>query len=428
MKDVLTKPGMGLITEGVSPEQEIINKRQANSKTYDMGEQQFRVVQVLGAVHYEKEGQWEDIDLTVREEGGKLVMDNAAYSIEIFTDKIGYLYRSRQGAEIRVELLEVGRKSINNGRFSVRKEGHEVFWDNVEDGVNLRLVLRPLSAEIFKELQHEGAPRRFKWDIREEGDGAKFVAKVAGRDSGKGPLEINTLITSHDNGFYFEEEWTGRVSKVVNRRTRQKEWKESCEYPVVIDASTTENIQTNNDDGMEEVAGSWWSVTGTYLSWIATAFATVYYSHGGVRFQTLGIPQGATIDSADLKLNVASASNYPTLKIYADDVDDAANWANDNLPSGITKTTANQSWSPTGFGLKTISITNIVQEIVNRNGWVSGNDIRIAVLKPGPSSAGVFVYDYNKSQADAAQLVVNYTTGTIHVPRGGGLMGNLAVF
>jgi len=143
-----------------------------------------------------------------------------------------------------------------------------------------------------------------------------------------------------------------------------------------------------------------------------------YFTHylGFFRFQNITIGQGATISSAYLK---PYKSGYPTvpLVIHGIDADNAAAPSAGSDLAASNFTSANVSWSSSvGFGQQTSSdIKTIIQEIVNRSGWSSGNAMMLAVVTSTFSYAGQYgwnarQYDYS-SASEAAQLVIEYASG-----------------
>jgi hypothetical protein len=103
----------------------------------------------------------------------------------------------------------------------------------------------------------------------------------------------------------------------------------------------------------------------------------------GMRFQNLGIPQGATIDSAFIVVyshEAKTAEDVANLTIYAEDTDNAATFTEDALITDRTSTTAQVSWIVAEeWGLwtphSTPDLSELIQEIVDRSGWAPGNAI-----------------------------------------------------
>ena len=149
----------------------------------------------------------------------------------------------------------------------------------------------------------------------------------------------------------------------------------------------------------------------------------------GLRFRNITIPQGATIDSAYLTFRSVSAdgtnsnSSSTSLTIRAHDTDNASAFTSSDFNiSNRTTTSASASWNPsswsTGSDYNSADFKSVVQEVVNRNGWSSGNSMAIIVTGSGHRSA----QSYDSSPSTAARLRINWSnptlTNTISVPSG----------
>ena len=111
--------------------------------------------------------------------------------------------------------------------------------------------------------------------------------------------------------------------------------------------------------------------------------------NGALRFQSLAIAQGATIVSATLHIRVAVRTGSDTVKaeVWGIDEDDTADFS--SYPMGRTKTTASNTheYTSSGTGWFSIGVTSIVQEIVNRASWSSGNDLGFIVEDNGTTTS-----------------------------------------
>jgi hypothetical protein len=142
----------------------------------------------------------------------------------------------------------------------------------------------------------------------------------------------------------------------------------------------------------------------------------------GLRFLNVTIPQGAVINSAIIRFVSLSTKN-PTVdnQIQGIDEDNTAQFDvspdPQDTPYNRTKTTALVQWdgsiSQTAeANLDTPDITSIVQEIVDRGGWVSGNAMAFYLSDDGSSSGEYLsVYEYNSDTAKVATLIVDYDSG-----------------
>lgn len=156
--------------------------------------------------------------------------------------------------------------------------------------------------------------------------------------------------------------------------------------------------------------------------------------YGGFRFPSLAIPQGARIVGASLRLVCWSAGGGSGGSAwgnwYGDAVDNAAAWSSGSRPDQITKTTAS---TPVQFSLPdqtvvTHDVTAIVQEIISRSGWASGNALRIGGDPTGAVGGFAAYYDYTTNSSFAAQLSVTWYVPATFTATGAlvGQLGSIA--
>lgn len=398
------------------------------SKTFDIGGGQRRVIQRMAPLHWRANladgtETWKEIDLTITQgTGGQYRVVSGFYAVLIDPAQVSYRYATNRASGVTVvTLAEVGGAAPDYRAMTVEVAGNRFTWRDVAPGVDMYLVCRPCYAELFKVVRDAGAARSFGWQVTEDNDddpnrAARFVRETAGWDADRAPLEMTTAVSNQRvlaggrRRFLYRETWTGRVSRVTDRATRQRGWFDDPAYPAIIDATVTENIGAGADDGIE-VSGSWSGTSGVENigTWSAGAA-----QHGGFRFQTVDVPQGATVSSATLTIRVIDISGTPTVSIYGDDVDDAPAWGASSRPSsGFTKTTAKTDiTSAIGTGLEAIDVTAIVQEIVDRAGWTNNNDIRFGAFNTASGSYQYFTVEmYENAGTDEAQLDITYTGG-----------------
>jgi hypothetical protein len=138
----------------------------------------------------------------------------------------------------------------------------------------------------------------------------------------------------------------------------------------------------------------------------------------GIRFGNLGIPQGATIQSAYLKFTVDEVSTGPSsIVIRGQAADNAGAFAaTSNNVSTRATTTASVTWAPpawnaegvSGADQTTPSLAAVVQEIVNRPGFAPGSSMVFILTGSGRRTAEA----YEGAPASAAQLCITYSTGS----------------
>jgi hypothetical protein len=137
----------------------------------------------------------------------------------------------------------------------------------------------------------------------------------------------------------------------------------------------------------------------------------------GLRFAGLQIPQGATVTNAYVQFRTNEVSTGAvSLTLKAEAADNAATYSatSGNVTSRAT-TTASVAWSPPDWSVKgeaaagqrTPNLAALVQAVVSRAGWASGNALALQVSGTGRRTADA--YEYGASFAPL--LHVEYTTG-----------------
>jgi len=157
-------------------------------------------------------------------------------------------------------------------------------------------------------------------------------------------------------------------------------------------------VSASSDDAVL-VNDAWFSDTDTALS---IGHGT-YVNDGMARWQSLNIPNAATITSATLSIYVATVVGSLESLITGVDENSTLTWADGNTPADRPRTTATvngnaANWGNYGAGKwATIDIKTIIQEIVNRVGWAANNDLGIAIddaAGAGSNYITVRTYDY----------------------------------
>lgn len=171
------------------------------------------------------------------------------------------------------------------------------------------------------------------------------------------------------------------------------------------------------------------------FSLVQTAPAVGYIAAGnqqcgvGLRFTNIAIAQGGTIDGAYLTFTCKTTKAVTTVnsKIKGEDIDTALTFTDSANFDARDKTTAVVTWSPGAWTADaeydSPDIKAIIQEVVDRPGWSSGNDLVIFWEDfDDLSSAGAYRnhYSWNDDPAKAPELhillpltvtAVNVTSG-----------------
>ncbi len=224
-----------------------------------------------------------------------------------------------------------------------------------------------------------------------------------------------TLTAVPDSGWEFES-WSGDLSGRTN--------------PINITIDTTKNItakfinpnggiidiqiKSSSDDAEEKVGDGKVYLKSSDLELVVDGSEQVV----GMRFTDVEIPQGATITNAYIQFTTDETdAGSCSLTIKGEAVDNASTFLEENKNiSNRERTTTSVTWAPpywrtvgeSGSKQQTPELKTVVQEIVNRSGWNSGNSLSIIISGTGVRTAE----SYNGSANDAAKLHVDYSTLT----------------
>ena len=150
----------------------------------------------------------------------------------------------------------------------------------------------------------------------------------------------------------------------------------------------------------------------------------------GMRWAGLTIPPGATITAAWIQFSARIAQNGATsLTFNCQAADNAGTFrARNSNVSGRARTTASKVWAPaawnageTGPNERTPDLSAVVQEVVNRTVWASGN--ALAVIVTGTGARTAWAYDGNAALAPLLHVEYSTTTAPSDQPP----VANLAV-
>ena len=142
----------------------------------------------------------------------------------------------------------------------------------------------------------------------------------------------------------------------------------------------------------------------------------------GMRFLSVGIPQGATIENAYIQFTCNTASNTELANfstVNAENADSAAAFttATNNLSSRAKTTTsvdwlAIPQWVSIGDALsaqQTPELKTVIQEVVDRAGFSESSNIAIFVTDDLNRTANRFADSYDGNSSGAPVLHVTYS-------------------
>ncbi|MEA3225433.1 MAG: hypothetical protein U9Q07_05740, partial [Planctomycetota bacterium] len=173
-------------------------------------------------------------------------------------------------------------------------------------------------------------------------------------------------------------------------------------------------VSSGNDDAEEDVSGGGIDLSSSDLEMLDDGGLQVI----GLRFVDIPIPKGAIVDNAFIEFTcdeTKSGTQPVSLLIEGELSPDTVTFA--NAPGNITSrptTTANVVWVPadwTEVGQKdqTSDIASIVQEIIDQDGWASGNAL-VLVIRDDPDnpSKGIRCAESASDKSNAPLLHIEF--------------------
>ena len=180
-----------------------------------------------------------------------------------------------------------------------------------------------------------------------------------------------------------------------------------------LHADLTRQIASSDDDVNEDGANL---ESNSSTVWFGTG-ANAASSYTGLRFTNIAIPQGATITSAKLQVYLpSSAWNQLEFTYAAENAANSATFTSSNRPSQRTLTTQTVSHSsdvqwPATTWYDLDEISSVVQPVISRGDWASGNALSIILKGVGGAYGRKFVVAYDGAATYAVRLAITYSTG-----------------
>lgn len=201
-------------------------------------------------------------------------------------------------------------------------------------------------------------------------------------------------------------------------------------------ATFSTNVLASTDDA-RNIDGN-----GTYSATAQTQhlgkFNTTVIYWNGFRWNSVTIPQGATINSATITLYCAAVNGGSTAltrwrgelvanpATFGTGSDRPEDRIEANPTTAFTdKTFSTSNWTSAGFNTgDKVDVTSIIQEIVNQGSWASGNSIVIGATDNGSANTNYIGHStYDRATDRGALLDIDYTEASGSVVRLLGLMG-----
>ncbi|WP_442265822.1 fibronectin type III domain-containing protein [Tenacibaculum sp. ZS6-P6] len=180
-------------------------------------------------------------------------------------------------------------------------------------------------------------------------------------------------------------------------------------------------IASGNDDVEESENGSIYT-NSSDLELVYDSYNNNGYQKIGLRFTNVNLPKNATISNAYIQFNAdESNSTNAELEISLHDNSNSPSFSNSNNVSSRTTFNSKIVWSPSswssgqnGSAQRSPNLKAMVQSLVNKSEWASGNNLSFIIKGKGISltntSAKRVADSYEGGSGKAARLIVSYTT------------------
>lgn len=447
--------------------------RNRTSRTYLVsenpdGSRTYRIGSSIGPVHHVRDGEWRDIDLTIHETPDKNwdhEMTGAGYEVRFWDVVLGVPYAAefrRIGARVRMAPVGLAwinaageRQIIARPTAGIVPAIHDdsITWEDAF-GRGISFAYR-VSPDGFRKVVHVDGPTslptptistkglrlvvvmRMSWngpatngfansvvtsDV-ESIDDSTLSSDISSTDETVDDPEPYAIRSGDGFGFWMQRPRTWdadgadirmqcRMVRAQDRvyglfGVRATDLREAV-WPISIDtAITEERVGASTDDAVDNDGNCFTNSTTIFVCDGPTKYTT------GLRFTTVPIPAGATVDSATVSPYVYGTSHDdPDCTIYCEDADDPATFSTADYPSGRTRTTASVAWIATGIGSgfrDSPDISGPLGEQVARAGWVSGNSVAVLLVSNLTPGRRFLIRTIDHSASYAAKLNVTYT-------------------
>ena len=187
-----------------------------------------------------------------------------------------------------------------------------------------------------------------------------------------------------------------------------KDWTGGGETPVSLER----RVSQGTDDAEECLVNTLMYIDSSDLELTSGTSSCASAQSIGIRFQNITIPQGATVINAYLEFTVDEIDTESTnLVFHGENTDNSStfvsayyNITNRPKTSSYVSWDNVPSWTTVGATHQTPDLTSIIQEIINRPSWQSGNALAIIVSGTGQRTAEA----YEGSPSQASLLHIDY--------------------
>lgn len=156
----------------------------------------------------------------------------------------------------------------------------------------------------------------------------------------------------------------------------------------------SKQVSASDEDADSRMDGAFYSSTdGTIYFYGGTTFYSSGSYCGGFVFKDITVSKGDIIYNAEFKFYCADSDTH-NYRWHFEDIDSSLDFTDNANINARTRTTAyteqSQTWS---LGWHTVDVTAPANEVVQRAGWASGNNMTVLMFEADGTSQQVRTYD-----------------------------------
>lgn len=238
-----------------------------------------------------------------------------------------------------------------------------------------------------------------------------------------------TVTATPASGWKFDG-WSGAISgstnpDVVIMNANKNVTATFSENTTGGQSQTIEVAISNGNDDVEEAENGNIYTNSSDLELVYDSYNSSGYQTIGLRFRSITIPKNATITKAYLQFTAdESNSAGASLEIALHNNGNSPEFSSSNNVSGRAVFSNKVAWNPSswssnqsGTAQRSPDLKAMMQSLVNKNDWASGNNLSFIIRGTGNSltstSAKRVADSYEGGASKAARLVIEYTTTTL---------------
>ncbi len=421
--------------DALKNKREVVSKRDLYSKTYDNGDGSYTALIGAGPIHYEKNGQFLDIDHKITQNFDQTYpFVNATNLFQSYfgsTSHTGLKSKTDDG-EIREflntkmywEVNEQPYGLINSANTPIQIEGDKAYYRNLYGDIDVEFTMLSGKRELNYIIPNKAAlgdiPANAKYLVFSEdvvlpfgwthevtdkgiviknalGQSVYLYSSPVSKDADETSISYRVKNTIYE---------TKLIGNILTVSTKVKtEWLINDEriYPVYVDP-TVNVVPDNTSNWTRSVASDGWDYTPLYFG-----RDIGYFVRGFVKYNTSSIPSGSTVNSVVGYINITSTSGT----LHATNAFRFKSAIDPTLNNGLTLyNSASTFYSPdvltnmsTGWTQSTFYATGVTVVQNNLGGSVS------FAIDPGGSwyNNNLYTVANHTTGADRPYLAIDYT-------------------